>query len=122
MSLLSYNESISVCAQQENPFVSQKPYNPDHVFGWVVEYLLGGQTPLTTEEIEHAKAVYSATIETLLSKGEAVTEATVIQHKDEILALVENLLSEGQATVTVEKPAAAATQTEQTSGPATEAD
>jgi hypothetical protein len=107
MSLLSYNESIAVCAQQENPFVQSKPYNPDHVFGWVVAYLLGGEAPLTTEEIDHATAVYTATIETLIGKGLSVTESTVIEHKAEILAYVDTLLSEGQTGQTVQFTAVA---------------
>jgi hypothetical protein len=107
MSLLSYNESIAVCAQQENPFVQSKPYNPDHVFGWVVTYLLGGEAPLTSEEIDHATAVYTATIETLLGKWLAVTEATVNQHKAEILAYVDRLLGGGEVKAPVQTTAAA---------------
>jgi hypothetical protein len=110
MSLLSYNESIAVCAQQENPFVQSKPYNPDHVFGWVVTYLLGEEAPLTTQEIDHATAVYTATIETLVGKGLSVTEATVIQHKAEILAYVDTLLNGGEVKATVESSNLATTE------------
>jgi hypothetical protein len=104
MSSLSYNESISICAQQENPFVANKPYNPDQVFGWVVDYLLEGESPLTTEEIEHAKTVYISALETLLGQDLAVTEANIIQYKNEILGIARSITDE-PATVSSPAPA-----------------
>ncbi len=47
--MLSLNEQNAICAQQENPFVENKPYNPDAILSNVVTHLMDGFAPAPGE-------------------------------------------------------------------------
>jgi hypothetical protein len=92
--MLTYNESISVCAQNENPFVENKPYNPDHVLGWIITHLLEGFYPANADEADYLKQLYIATIQLLMEKQIPVNEQSIVTMRDEIKAFLEADCSE----------------------------
>jgi hypothetical protein len=91
--MLHYNESIAICAQSENPFVENKPYNPDHVIGFVVTHILDGIAPGPgdSEGADYLKRLYIATIQVLMEKQMPVTESSIVQMRDEIEAKVNGI-------------------------------
>ncbi len=91
--MLSYNDSISICAQQENPFVENKPYNPDHVLAYVITHLLDGLAPQIGDNVaaDHLKRLYITTIQVLHEKEMPINEASIVQMRQLILERIHNI-------------------------------
>jgi hypothetical protein len=85
--MLSLNEQKAICAQQENPFVENKPYNPDAILSYVVTHLMDGFPPAPgdTENADYAKRLYIATIQTLYESDMPINEESIVKMRDQII-------------------------------------
>ena len=85
--MLSYNETIAISAQQQNPFVENKPYNPDQVLEDVVVHLLDGfyPGPGDSEGADYLKKAYIETLQVLHEKDLEVNENSIVDMREAIL-------------------------------------
>lgn len=88
--MLSYNETIAISAEQQNPFVENKPYNPDQVLEDVVVHLLDGfyPGPGDSEGADYLKRAYIETLQVLHEKDMAIDENSIVEMRDAILTRV----------------------------------
>jgi hypothetical protein len=106
--MLSLNEQKAICAQQENPFVENKPYNPDTILSFVVTHLMDGFAPAPgdSEAADYAKQLYIAAIQTLHELDMSINEQSIVKMRDEIIARVSTKEDATTPAATIEeKPA-----------------
>ena len=82
---MSIHDQRAVLAAQQNPFVEDKPYNPNEVAKWIILHLNQGQWPSTKEGEEFMTHLYATTLDVLLSNNYPVTEESIAKLKDEII-------------------------------------
>jgi uncharacterized Fe-S center protein len=95
--MLNPNEAKAICAQNENPFVENKPYNPDVILSHVITHLMDGFAPAPgdKEKADLAKQLYIAAIQTLHESDMPVIEQSIVKMRD---AIIEKVLPSEVAT------------------------
>jgi hypothetical protein len=89
--ITSIGEQKAIDANNQNPFVDSKQYNPLDVVRWVITYLQDGEVPTTVEGEEQSKDLYIATLEFLQKQGLEVNESNIIAMKEKILEFVDSM-------------------------------
>jgi hypothetical protein len=109
--MLSLNEQKAICAQQENPFVENKPYNPDAILSFVVTHLMDGLAPAPgdSEAADYAKQLYIAAIQTLYELDMPINEQSIVKMRDQIIERVTSKDAPATVVAETEKPACYAT-------------
>lgn len=82
---MSVQDQLAVLAAQQNPFVENKPYNPNEVAKWIILHLNEGKWPSTQEGEAMLTRLYATTIDVLMRNEYAVTEENIAKLKDEII-------------------------------------
>lgn len=91
--MLHPSEQKIICADQQNPFLENKPYDPDAVMGAVIRNF-----GLKSTDALRAKQLYSAAVMTLKEdKKVAVSEANIIKYADDIMKTVSDADAKAEA-------------------------
>jgi hypothetical protein len=98
MKTIHLNEQMQICADQQNPFVQNKPYNPDQVMGYVIKHLLRNVYPVSVQEEQNAQHLYITAVQYLLSRDLAVTEANIVKNRAGIRGELPQVQQEIQGT------------------------